>query len=955
MAWFSHSSIDLSTDAIRLLRLFKGIDGDPIRCEIFQTFLHEVDGVPYEAVSYTWGNIRDQIEITMNDQRAKIGTNLYLFLCSLRQPSEDNILWVDAICIDQENDREKGHQVRQMGQIYAKAQNVQIWLGPATDDTDFFINRMNELDERVLKRVDYRRNSPQAWFNEWPAFLEEMEQHSPDSNFITRGRRALIQLFKRPWFQRVWIIQEVFNAKRAVIRCGLYTVPTRTFVMAPWLVRVEIDTHIQAVLDIMPGYLRATSWWRDRPNLETLLNKFRKCKATDPRDKIYALIGIASDTGSQTILEGSPYEVSETQAVCATVRYLLVEQFPDAKTSILRTQTPSWDVECLFSGPHLSHLPLAVLTWAVDYGLTNVASYLLERTDFGLDSTLFTIEDPGLLSVTDNFDMPEMAVESILGRGGADIGSENKQKNILCIAARKGDIAMVACLLDHAGAGMEVENGETLAAALSAALQEGHDSVGRLLLERGAQVNQRSSTGEPERTPLYVAANKGHASIVEFLVSLNTPQDRIVNAAALRVAAHQGHSEVVSVLLRSDAFQENDMENQATLLLIACKGGPGHMEIAQLALDAGADPLTMNDQGFSALCISCKHGCADIVRILLERGANVDTIDSSGTSVLWISCFYGRADVVRILLDAGADPNQTIDEKSPLWIACQEGHYDVVSMLISVGADATMAASGGRTPLWIACKSGHTSIIEILLERGADVNTRTTDGKSALWIACYEGHDDVVRILIEAGADINTATPVGTSAFEVASRFTLENSNTARLLLEAGVDVNAAMSDGCPLLCRWSEKGNATMVKLLLKAGANLEARDRLERTALWLSSKNGLLDMVLFLLSEGADIIAPGIVDYDSDKVIKCTPEDIAREHRHFAVAEVLRSKAKAMAERRKRGPAEDLGSSTPKISRWTEETPPYYGRSRGGAVIFIQDPHFDTSTISDTTLQED
>ena len=105
---YTYSPIDLSTDAIRLLRLSSGSDGEPIHCDLFQTFLssNQADGVPYEALSYTWGDVDSELyEISVCGKKAMVRENLYLALNSLRQPKQEKILWIDAICIDQDNPR----------------------------------------------------------------------------------------------------------------------------------------------------------------------------------------------------------------------------------------------------------------------------------------------------------------------------------------------------------------------------------------------------------------------------------------------------------------------------------------------------------------------------------------------------------------------------------------------------------------------------------------------------------------------------------------------------------------------------------------------------------------------------------------------------------------------------------------------------------------------------------
>lgn len=116
-----------------------------------------------------------------------------------------------------------------------------------------------------------------------------------DGGNMSRQHAVFNGLLARPWFQRVWVLQEVAKARRAKVMCGNKTVSSHIFAIMSTLLEARPDTHEQAVLDIMPGSARKYSWWVEKRDLCTLLSKFCKAKASDPRDTIYALLGISSD------------------------------------------------------------------------------------------------------------------------------------------------------------------------------------------------------------------------------------------------------------------------------------------------------------------------------------------------------------------------------------------------------------------------------------------------------------------------------------------------------------------------------------------------------------------------------------------------------------------------------------------------------------------------------------
>ncbi|KAK8025249.1 hypothetical protein PG990_003072 [Apiospora arundinis] len=275
---YVYAPLDLSKDSLRLLRLCKGRPGAQIRCQVFQSLLSESEGIPYEALSYTWGGQPTDSSpcILLDGQRFPVTKNLFDALHALRLRSLDRLLWVDALCINQRDPREKGHQVGQMGSVYRNADTVLVWLGPSSAAIDDLMTILN-LEAS------------------WSATVAQLE--AGHKVVYKRHETTFARLVsQRAWFKRVWIIQEVANARVAVIICGSKSVSSRIFSTMPHLMQLEIDHNMRAVLDVMPGPLRKQSWWNADRRLITLLTKFYGSEATQEHDRIYALLGIASDT-----------------------------------------------------------------------------------------------------------------------------------------------------------------------------------------------------------------------------------------------------------------------------------------------------------------------------------------------------------------------------------------------------------------------------------------------------------------------------------------------------------------------------------------------------------------------------------------------------------------------------------------------------------------------------------
>ncbi|EEU43833.1 uncharacterized protein NECHADRAFT_30322 [Fusarium vanettenii 77-13-4] len=340
---FIHQPFSLGGSTIRLLRLHGGTEY-PIQCSMFEACLKD-QGCPmdYEALSYAWESDDKCDMINVNGRVLHITRSLHGALQHLRHRKNDRILWADAVCIDQNNIMERGHQVAQMGSIYKKASNVIVWLGSVDKDVGLLISALRSLQLKVspqpFKQWQLRDD---RWRDAWE------ELHGGDisgGSFHLQLSNGLDMLTRKPWFTRVWIIQEVANAKSAQIQCSAGSIEAMFLALAPWLLGQSIGEQPQAVFDIFPGLPRKWSWWAEERTLWALLSRFRKCQATDPRDRVYALLGITSDMANDAI--DPDYSKSEHQVLRDTCNYLFgEEQFAELsglqRTEQLQRELSTW-------------------------------------------------------------------------------------------------------------------------------------------------------------------------------------------------------------------------------------------------------------------------------------------------------------------------------------------------------------------------------------------------------------------------------------------------------------------------------------------------------------------------------------------------------------------------------------------------------------------------------------
>ncbi|KAH7494779.1 Uncharacterized protein HZ326_23338 [Fusarium oxysporum f. sp. albedinis] len=328
---FQYEPFDLESAGFRLVLLEKGVQSQ-LRCQLWQAYLNDI--IPYESLSYSWGSQSTPHEIIVDEKILSITESLHEALWHLRKPDEDRMLWVDALCIDQTNIKERGHQVNRMGEIYKKADKVVVWLGYLSGNATKLKSAITMLEAQVAELPGIPRKWPREdpqWKSQWRQVEASLGPFCRDG--LVDGLESFMQ---KPWFSRVWVLQEVANAKNAIVTCNLGEVPGWIFAILPHAMDVEVTEQCQAVLDIMPHPSTPSTSRKQTRNLCNLLWKFRGCKATDPRDRVYALLGMATDMKDNAI---QPDYAKEEQVVMKDLyAYIVGGEWPvhDSPASNIR-------------------------------------------------------------------------------------------------------------------------------------------------------------------------------------------------------------------------------------------------------------------------------------------------------------------------------------------------------------------------------------------------------------------------------------------------------------------------------------------------------------------------------------------------------------------------------------------------------------------------------------------
>ncbi|KAF4636845.1 hypothetical protein G7Y89_g1239 [Cudoniella acicularis] len=186
-------------ESVRLLVLHPRIPLSDVRCSLFEVSL---DNVPsYEAISYTWGDASIRENIWVNGKRMNVPKSTYTVLSNRSSWWRPKILWMDAICINQQDEEEKGSQVGLMREIYIKAFIVSVCLqtSPAPEGA---LPQVHEAKEALLAADMINELA----FLDLKTYASEVDIYLQYAGYIRHPRWLA---FLALWFTRIWVVQEV--------------------------------------------------------------------------------------------------------------------------------------------------------------------------------------------------------------------------------------------------------------------------------------------------------------------------------------------------------------------------------------------------------------------------------------------------------------------------------------------------------------------------------------------------------------------------------------------------------------------------------------------------------------------------------------------------------------------------------------------------------------------------
>ncbi|KAH8795009.1 heterokaryon incompatibility protein-domain-containing protein [Hyaloscypha sp. PMI_1271] len=323
MDLYTYKPLDAAKAEIRLLSLLPGGFSDDIEIEIFhvesnypeeektreeksanleRTFellqLGESRRTPsYEAVSYVWGSEADPSFISIRD-RGRLGSsslpvtqNLAEAMRYLRREDEARILWIDAVCINQQDLVERSVQVGRMGNIFRNAKQVDVWLGPESDSSDVAVNLVHAMAADLVTAVNTRGRA----FTVLPG--SETDKLLTSLEALHPRIKHLEELCRRQWFTRLWIYQEYHLSAAAIAYIGRRALDMRDLYKVLRFIYMYQRGRLVAQQTQLPTFGRVANLLspiRQTTRPLTLAKRLKDSLCTDERDRVYAILGLIS-------------------------------------------------------------------------------------------------------------------------------------------------------------------------------------------------------------------------------------------------------------------------------------------------------------------------------------------------------------------------------------------------------------------------------------------------------------------------------------------------------------------------------------------------------------------------------------------------------------------------------------------------------------------------------------
>lgn len=248
----------------------------------------------FEALSYVWGDQHCPVRATIEDTAGKpigdikLGRNLATALESLRYEEDIRVLWVDAICINQDDDHEKSAQVLRMSSIYRDCSRVVMWLGPKEKDTEEAFSSLARVGRSVERTTNgCSMASPDSKSDKKTWYHQEFPLPLSDDDWL-----AIATLSDRSWFHRVWTVQEAVLANRfSIMQSSDLTISWHLFQRGALCLKNKRFMPSFRIRMLMMNF-GSTIANPLGASLASIFKEYQYRECSDPHDKVYGVLAI---------------------------------------------------------------------------------------------------------------------------------------------------------------------------------------------------------------------------------------------------------------------------------------------------------------------------------------------------------------------------------------------------------------------------------------------------------------------------------------------------------------------------------------------------------------------------------------------------------------------------------------------------------------------------------------
>ncbi|KAH8892841.1 HET-domain-containing protein [Thozetella sp. PMI_491] len=415
-----YQSLDPDRLEIRILSILPGDHDSPIACSLRTASL--LDDPPFEALSYVWGTPSDSSWITLEGIPWNTTANLLAALKRLRQVDQSRAVWIDALCINQDDIAERSEQVTYMRKIYSQANSVTAWLGEDEGPTDKIVLALKIFEEiftldqghwgqrmawmrvetphvytHLLGKGSSFHQAPKVYTERGPLFKElfpDMPERPPSPPTppthnlgpLTEDdiNTAFMAFSAHEYWQRIWTLQEIVVAREAVLVRGTCQISAGV----PLYIAGEMSRHVdECCIDFArshsihaayKGLARLAHYWglhtmiakngqpeaRYLPDMELgqMQRFFGSRRATDPRDHVFGLLPLVYDERRHGIKPDYSQPIAEVFAD-ATAALVNSTESLEILEQVACYQTrmpglPSWAMDWAVGEREIANIPI---------------------------------------------------------------------------------------------------------------------------------------------------------------------------------------------------------------------------------------------------------------------------------------------------------------------------------------------------------------------------------------------------------------------------------------------------------------------------------------------------------------------------------------------------------------------------------------------------------------------